>query len=190
MPPRPTPFRPQPLAPNREGLYDPSFERDSCGVGFVAHLDGRRSHATVQSGLQLLRNLQHRGACGCDQDTGDGAGILLQMPDAFFRAEADRHEIELPPPGDYAVAFAFLPRKGLERTVEVIQLITGQPELLDNMPVLKNSIQRRNPYIDALSFVQLVLLRRLRAGPELRAELLSGVLESINGIASGLKNTG
>ena len=117
MPSQPVPFRFQPLAPRREGLYDPAFERDSCGVGFVARLDGRKSHTTVQSGLQLLRNLQHRGACGCDQDTGDGAGILLQMPDAFFRAEAERLEIELPPPGAYGVAFVFLPRKGLERTV-------------------------------------------------------------------------
>ena len=117
MPSQPVPFRPQPLAPRRDGLYDPAFERDSCGVGFVARLDGRKSHTTVQSGLQLLRNLQHRGACGCDQDTGDGAGILLQMPDAFFRAEAERLEIELPPPGEYGVAFVFLPRKGLERTV-------------------------------------------------------------------------
>lgn len=77
-----------------------------------------------------------------------------------------------------------------ERTTEAIRLITGQADLLDNMPVLKNSIQRRNPYVDALSFVQLVLLRRLRSGAEPRPDLLKGVLESINGIASGLKNTG
>jgi glutamate synthase (NADPH/NADH) large chain/glutamate synthase (ferredoxin) len=114
---RPARFHPQPLPPRREGLYDPSFEHDSCGVGFVARLDGRTSHSTIQSGLQLLRNLQHRGACGCDQDTGDGAGILLQMPDAFFRAEAGRLEIELPPPGEYGVAFTFLPKKGIQRTV-------------------------------------------------------------------------
>jgi glutamate synthase (NADPH/NADH) large chain/glutamate synthase (ferredoxin) len=114
---RPDRLLPQPLAPRRQGLYDPSFEHDACGVGFVARLDGRKSHTTVQSGLQLLRNLQHRGACGCDQDTGDGAGILLQLPDAFFRAEAARLEITLPPPGDYGVAMAFLPRKGVERTV-------------------------------------------------------------------------
>jgi phosphoenolpyruvate carboxylase len=77
-----------------------------------------------------------------------------------------------------------------ERTAEVIRLITGQAELLDNIPTLKRSIQRRNPYVDALSFVQLVLLRRLRGGAEPRGELLSAVLESISGIASGLKNTG
>ena len=93
--------RPLPLDPRRDGLYDPAFEQDSCGVGFVAQLDGRKSHAIVQRGLQVLRNLQHRGACGCDQDTGDGAGILLQMPDPFFRAEAERLGIRLPRPGDY-----------------------------------------------------------------------------------------
>src|SRR4051812_40592205 len=106
-----------PLAPRPDGLYDPEFEKDACGVGFVARQDGRRAHAIVELGLQVLRNLHHRGACGCDQDTGDGAGILLQMPDAFFRAAAERMEIELPPPGEYAVAFAFLPKKGVQRTV-------------------------------------------------------------------------
>jgi phosphoenolpyruvate carboxylase len=77
-----------------------------------------------------------------------------------------------------------------QRTVEVVGLMTGNSELLDNMPVLKRSIERRNPYVDPLSFIQLVLLSRLRAGAEPRTELLTGVLESINGIASGLKNTG
>jgi glutamate synthase (NADPH/NADH) large chain/glutamate synthase (ferredoxin) len=86
-------------------------------VGFVARLDGRKSHTTVQSGLELLRNLQHRGACGCDQDTGDGAGILLQLPDAFFRSEAKRLALSLPPPGSYGVAFVFLPKMGVQRTV-------------------------------------------------------------------------
>ncbi len=83
-----------PSPPIREGLYDPSFERDACGVGFVADRSGRKTHATVSDALQLLRNLQHRGACGCDQDTGDGAGILLQLPDPFFRdaaAQTRRH---------------------------------------------------------------------------------------------------
>src|SRR3954447_26333793 len=114
---RSTPTRFMPLAPRREGLYDPSFESDACGVGFVAHLDGRKSLNTVQSGLELLRNLQHRGACGCDQDTGDGAGILLQMPDAFFRAEAGRMDLDLPAVGDYGVAFTVMPKKGVQRTV-------------------------------------------------------------------------
>src|SRR5258708_14839047 len=108
MSPSSAPPRSVPLAPSRDGLYDPAFERDSCGVGFVAQKDGRKSHSIVQLGVQVLKNLQHRGACGCDQDTGDGAGILLQMPDAFFRAEAERLKIALPAPGDFGVAFLFL----------------------------------------------------------------------------------
>ena len=72
--------------PQAQGLYDPRFESDACGVGFVVHLKGRRSHAIVEQGLKLLINLEHRGACGCEANTGDGAGILLQLPDTFFRA--------------------------------------------------------------------------------------------------------
>ena len=68
-----------------QGLYSPSDEHDACGVGFVAHIKGARSHAIVRSALDLLINLEHRGACGSDPDTGDGAGILIQMPDRFFR---------------------------------------------------------------------------------------------------------
>ena len=89
-----------------EGLYDPAFEHDACGVAFVATLTGVPSHSIVQQGLQALRNLDHRGATGSDVKTGDGAGILLQVPDAFLRAEVD---FELPRPGAYAVGSAFLP---------------------------------------------------------------------------------
>ncbi len=89
-----------------EGLYDPAFEHDACGVAFVATLTGVPSHSIVQQGLQALRNLDHRGATGSDVKTGDGAGILLQVPDAFLRAEVD---FELPRPGAYAVGNAFLP---------------------------------------------------------------------------------
>ncbi len=103
-----------PSPPVREGLYDPRFERDACGVGFIAHLKGIKSHAIVRDGLQILANLQHRGACGCDQDTGDGAGILLQMPDSFFRSKADDLRVHLPEVGAYGVAFVFLPK---ERTL-------------------------------------------------------------------------
>src|ERR1700760_4475513 len=100
MPPETSAFFPSP--PVAEGLYHPAFERDACGVGFIADLHNRKTHATVRDALQLLRNLQHRGACGCDQDTGDGAGILLQLPDGFFRAEAERLKVRLPDPGEYA----------------------------------------------------------------------------------------
>ena len=88
------------------GLYDASFEHDACGVGFVADLAGLPSHDTVAKALTVLRNLEHRGAQGSDPDTGDGAGILTQIPDAFFRAVC---RFELPPPGAYAAGIVFLP---------------------------------------------------------------------------------
>jgi glutamate synthase (NADPH/NADH) large chain len=89
-----------------EGLYDPAFEHDSCGVAFVATLTGVASHDIISQGLEALRNLDHRGAVGADPKTGDGAGMLLQIPDAFFRGEVD---LELPEPGEYAVGNTFLP---------------------------------------------------------------------------------
>ena len=94
------------------GLYDPSYEHDACGIALVARLDGTASHETVRRALQALGNLEHRGASGADADSGDGAGILLQIPDALFRGElAER----LPPPGSYAVASCFLPAGSAER---------------------------------------------------------------------------
>ena len=94
--------------PRKQGLYDPAHEHDACGVGFVAHIEGVKSHEIVQQGLEALRNLEHRGACGCDPDSGDGAGILIQMPDAFLRREAKSLGIDLPEPGAYACAMVFL----------------------------------------------------------------------------------
>ncbi|MGH3592835.1 MAG: hypothetical protein ACRDRF_17610, partial [Pseudonocardiaceae bacterium] len=82
------------------GLYDPAYEHDACGVAFVADLAGRRDHGIVQKALTALRNLEHRGARGGEPDTGDGAGILIQVPDGFFRQVVD---FELPQPGRYAV---------------------------------------------------------------------------------------
>ena len=131
---------------SRQGLYDPVFERDSCGVGFVADLSGRRSHGTIQSGLQVLRNLQHRGACGCDQDTGDGAGILIQLPDAFFRSQAESLSTTLPAAGDYGVAFVYLPRGVPQRlichrTLKGIVAATGQKVLgWRDVPVISSAI--------------------------------------------------
>jgi len=75
-----------PFYPKKQGLYDPAFEHDSCGVGFVAHLKGQKSHKIIRDGLQILENLTHRGATGSDPLTGDGAGILIQLPDAFLRS--------------------------------------------------------------------------------------------------------
>jgi glutamate synthase (NADPH/NADH) large chain len=89
-----------------QGLYDSQFEHDACGVGLVADLSGRRTHHTVAQALAVLRNLDHRGAKGSDPGTGDGAGILTQMPDALFRASC---RFELPAPGSYAAGLVFLP---------------------------------------------------------------------------------
>ncbi len=94
----------------REGLYDPAHEHDACGVGFVAHIKNQKSHAIVAQGLQILKNLEHRGATGYDPLLGDGAGILIQIPDAFLRDEMARQGVALPPAGAYGVGMVFLPR--------------------------------------------------------------------------------
>ncbi|MGH7046347.1 MAG: glutamate synthase large subunit [Stellaceae bacterium] len=96
--------------PERQGLYDPRNEHDACGVGFVANIKGRKSHDIIARGLEILVNLDHRGAVGADPLVGDGAGCLIQMPDALLRDWAHRQGLELPPPGCYAVAMCFLPR--------------------------------------------------------------------------------
>src|SRR5262252_9713323 len=96
--------------PAAAGLYDPSHEHDACGVGFVVDIKGRKSHAIVRQGLLVLINLLHRGACGCEPNTGDGAGILLQIPDRFLRRECSALGITLPPAGQYGAGLVFLPR--------------------------------------------------------------------------------
>ena len=101
--------------PEAQGLYDPAHEHDACGVGFVAKIDGTRSHALVHQGIEVLERLEHRGACGCDPETGDGAGILLQLPDRFLRQEAPKLGIELPAPGAYASGMIFLAQEAETR---------------------------------------------------------------------------
>jgi glutamate synthase (NADPH/NADH) large chain len=97
-------------APARQGLYDPANEHDACGVGFVAHIKNQKSHAIVEQGLKILENLTHRGATGYDPLLGDGAGILIQMPDAFLREEAGKLGIKLPAAGSYGCGNIFLPQ--------------------------------------------------------------------------------
>ena len=106
-----------PGLPERQGLYSPEQEHDACGVGFIAHIKGKQSHAIVEQGLQILRNLTHRGAVGADPLAGDGAGILIQMPDAFLRREFSKQDIQLPKNGDYALGMLFLPRAAQTRAV-------------------------------------------------------------------------
>ena len=103
------------LPPPMQGLYDPAREHDACGVGFVAHIKGRKSHTIVEQGLQILKCLTHRGAVGADPLAGDGAGILLQIPDEFFREEMAAQGIKLPPAGQYGVGMVFLPQDQASR---------------------------------------------------------------------------
>jgi glutamate synthase (NADPH/NADH) large chain len=107
--------------PHRQGLYDPANEHDACGVGFVANIKGRKSHEVIEAGLQILVNLDHRGAVGADPLVGDGAGCLIQIPDALFRAWAGSAGVSLPPLGEYAVAMCFLPRDEEARRVAISQ---------------------------------------------------------------------
>jgi glutamate synthase (ferredoxin) len=104
-----------PGLPPAQGLYDPAHEHDACGVGFVVDVKGRKSHAVVSQALTVLKNLLHRGACGCEVNTGDGAGILIQMPHAFLVRECATLGIALPAPGHYGAGLVFLPRDPAER---------------------------------------------------------------------------
>src|SRR5215471_19579500 len=120
-----------PAARQSQGLYDSQFEHDACGVGLVADLSGRRTHHTVAQALTVLRNLDHRGAKGSDPDTGDGAGILTQIPDALFRAACD---FPLPAAGSYAAGLAFLPTDAAE--CARIQAAVTDLAAQEGMPVL------------------------------------------------------
>ncbi|HVU02700.1 MAG TPA: glutamate synthase large subunit [Polyangiaceae bacterium] len=103
--------------PSKSGLYDPEFERDACGVGFVANIKGEASHRIVRQGVEILLNLVHRGACGCDPLTGDGAGILIQMPHEFFVKECEALGIKLPGRDEYGAGCVFLPRDPHEQRI-------------------------------------------------------------------------
>jgi len=110
------------------GLYEPATEHDACGVGFVVDMKGRKSHGIVSQALTILKNLQHRGACGCEENTGDGAGILIQMPHGFFVAEAKRLGIALPESGQYGAGIVFLPREPAQAAAcqEIIERIIAE----------------------------------------------------------------
>ncbi|MCR4337039.1 MAG: glutamate synthase-related protein, partial [Candidatus Omnitrophica bacterium] len=107
------PFSPQ----EKQGLYNPAFEHDACGVGFIVNLKGKKSHDIVRNAIAILENLSHRGACGCDPETGDGAGILIQVPDAFLRKECTKLRIDLPSEGQYGVGLVFLPTNPEDRNI-------------------------------------------------------------------------
>jgi len=142
--------------PRARGLYDPRNEHDSCGIGFIADMHGRKSHRIIEDGLKILENLRHRGAVGADPDAGDGAGILIQIPDRFFRAECAALGIALPPPGEYAIGHFFLPQDAAARgeilalaeriVAEEGQVFLGwRPVPVDNSD-LSGSVRRAEPF--------------------------------------------
>ncbi len=146
--------------PGRQGLYDPRNEHDACGVGFIAHIKGQRSHAIIRQGLRILENLTHRGAVGADPLAGDGAGILLQIPHTFLREECALKDIELPAPGEYGVGMVFLPRHErsraaceslLERVVEEEgQILLGWRDVPTDNTGLGESVKAVEPVVRQL----------------------------------------
>ena len=144
--------------PKAQGLYDPRNEHDACGIGFVANISGEKSHDIILKGIEILINLTHRGACGCDPQTGDGAGVLIQIPHAFFEGECSRLGFPLPSPGEYGVGMVFLPvepheRMSCEAILEEIVRDEGLTVLgWRDTPVNANTIGRlarsTQPYIE------------------------------------------
>ncbi len=159
--PHPQPLSPKERrgleAPGKQGLYDPAYEHDSCGVGFVVDLKNRKSHDIVSKALQILCNLEHRGACGCEENTGDGAGILVQMPHRFLLKQAAALGFPLPAPGEYGVGVVFLPqnpaaRERAQKMIEKIvrdegQKVLGWRTVPTNHDPIGESAQRGEPVI-------------------------------------------
>ena len=101
--------------PQKQGLYDPANEHDACGVGFIAHIKGEKRHDIILQGLEILKNLDHRGAVGADPLQGDGAGILIQIPDQLYREEMAKQAVALPLSGEYGVGMVFMPKEAASR---------------------------------------------------------------------------
>ncbi|MBI3375972.1 MAG: glutamate synthase large subunit [Betaproteobacteria bacterium] len=144
-------------APPSQGLYSPHNEHDACGVGFVANIKGKKSHSIIEQGLTILKNLTHRGAVGADPKTSDGAGILIQIPDQYFREELAAHNVKLPPAGHYGVGMVFLPREPASRRAceyEIERAIKDEGQVLlgwRDVPVdscdLGESVKKLEPVV-------------------------------------------
>ena len=182
--------------PPKQGLYDPRFEHDACGVGFVVHIKGEKSHEIVEQALTVLENLDHRGACGCEENTGDGAGILMQVPHAFFQHVCGGLGIHLPDAGEYGVGKVFLPdnrnqRRRFEKIIEEIIADEGQKLLgwrkvpTDNLylgdtakasePFVRQVFIGRGPGIqDDMAFERKLYVIRRRAENAIRYAGLAG----------------
>lgn len=154
--------------PQKKGFMTPSFEHDACGIGFVASVKGEANHEIVSQALQILKNMDHRGAVGADPLCGDGSGILIQMPDQFFRAEMSKQGITLPSRGDYGVGMVFLPREQaskraceqeLERTIKAEgQVVLGWRDVPVN-----NNIPISQTVMDTAPIIRQVFIGR---GPD------------------------
>ncbi len=166
-----------PGLPAPQGLYDPRLERDACGIGFVANIKGKKSHDIILNGIEILVNLAHRGACGSDPDTGDGAGLLIQIPHEFYARESEKLGFALPPPGEYGAGLVFLPvdrqdrlhcEGVLERIVREEGLrVLGWRDTPVNPQVIGRIARGSQPYIQQIfvggtpGMTQAVLERRL-----------------------------
>ena len=186
---------------SKQGLYDPANEHDSCGVGFVANIKGRKSHDIIRSGLEILDNLDHRGAVGADPLVGDGAGCLIQMPDRLLRDWAFKARHELPALGHYAVAMCFLPQHQAARDASVALFeryaeAEGQPiiawrdvptdstglgaRVIETMPVIRQAILARNQRIkDQDAFERKILAIRKQTLNTIRTLSEGGGLDGI-----------
>jgi len=200
MPTRPDSARrhgPRTLGPPaKQGLYDPWYEHDSCGVGFVVDIKGRKSNQILRQAIQVLKNLDHRGAAGSEANTGDGAGVLMQMPHAFLKDACKKLRINLPEPGEYGCGLVFLPRdrikrRRLEERFEQIVQAEGQTVLgwrtvpVDNAslgetarscePQIRQVFIGRNPAMaDPMAFERKLLVIRKHAYNEIRTSTMDG----------------
>ncbi|MCO6048819.1 glutamate synthase large subunit [Mesorhizobium sp. RP14(2022)] len=162
-----------PLLEKPQGLYDPSREHDACGVGFIAHMKGVKSHQTVLDGLAMLENLTHRGAVGADPLMGDGAGMLVQIPDRFFREEMQTQDIALPEPGHYSVGTLFMPRDEalrahIEAVIAEVAKAEGQPLIgFRDVPVDNSSLSKAPDIAASEPVHRQVFLGR---GPEIESD--------------------
>ena len=169
----------------QQGLYDPRYEHDACGMGFIVNLNGDKSHDIVRKGIEILINLTHRGACGCDPETGDGAGITIQIPHEFFARECSRLGFSLSEPGTYGVGMMFLPVEPKQRLIceGIVERIAKEEGLTvlgwRDTPVHADAIGRTaratQPYIE-----QLFLRRRQHDAGSTGAQALCGPAASGN----------
>ena len=178
--------------PSKQGLYDPSLEHDACGVGFIVHMHGEKSHGIVEQALTILNNLEHRGACGAETNTGDGAGILMQIPHKFFSKVAAQENITLPDAGQYGVGMIYSAkdpelreqgRRVFERIVaeEGQQVIGWRDVPTDNStmgdtakssePFMQQVFIQRSPDIDEAAFERKLFVIRKRTHQAIRKDL-------------------